>query len=567
MIATDSKAPTSGLTRAESRAAVEAQNWKLLKFFNFYRLAIALAAAAIGLTVGSVPPFGSSSPPLFLLAGLLYSCVAIGAVVTIHLQKPDFDSQATLLSFSDITFLTMLLHASGGVGSGVELLLLVAIGGTSLMLGKKTTIFYAAVATIAVLLQHGWGDLQGALGGALAGQAVALSDNTSQDFPRVGLFGLGLFATAFLGYTLASRLRATEELAARRGVDLANLAKINELIIQRMQSGVVVCDMAGNIRVINLAANRYLGVPASLKQKPPLSDVAPDLAIQLFGWLGGKPEFRQRTMFKSGAGYALLPRFVVLAEGKDGGVLILLDDMAFMRQQAQQLKMAALARLTASIAHEIRNPLGAIANAAQLLGESTSHADQDKRLIQIIEEQSRRMNVIVQNVTQLSRRDRVNPVRLALGPWLEEFIRQYCETVVVPREAFANMGAPGVELCFDPDQLFQVVSNLCQNALRASPPFNGMPIIKLQGGLDPENRPYLDAIDRGKGVAPEIVENIFDPFFTTTPKGTGLGLYIARELAEGNGGSLDYHPGDGGVGSRFRVTFARAEECSESNPS
>jgi two-component system sensor histidine kinase PilS (NtrC family) len=567
MIATDSKAPTSGLTRAESQAAVEAQNWKLLKFFNFYRLAIALAAVAIGLTVGSVPPFGSSSPPLFLLAGLLYSCVGIGGVIAIHLQKPDFDSQATLLSFSDVTFLTMLLHASGGVGSGVELLLLVAIGGTSLMLGKRTTIFYAAIATIAVLLQHGWGDLQGALGGALADQAVALSDNTTQDFPRVGLFGLGLFATSFLGYTLASRLRATEELAARRGVDLANLAKINELIIQRMQSGVVVCDMAGSIRVINLAANRYLGVPASLKHKPALGDVAPDLAIQLFGWLGNQPEFRQRTMFKSRTGYALLPRFVVLAEGKDGGVLVLLDDMAFMRQQAQQLKMAALARLTASIAHEIRNPLGAIANAAQLLGESTSHADQDKRLIQIIEEQSRRMNVIVQNVTQLSRRDRVNPVRLALGPWLEEFIRQYCETVVVPLEAFVNKGAPGVELCFDPDQLFQVVSNLCQNALRASPPFSGTPLIRFQAGLDPENRPYLDAIDWGKGVPPEIVENIFDPFFTTTPKGTGLGLYIARELAEGNGGSLDYHPGDGGVGSRFRVTFARAEECSESNPS
>lgn len=567
MIATDSKAPTSGLTRAESQAAVEAQNWKLLKFFNFYRLAIALAAVAIGLTVGSVPPFGSSSPPLFLLAGLLYSCVGIGGVIAIHLQKPDFDSQATLLSFSDVTFLTMLLHASGGVGSGVELLLLVAIGGTSLMLGKRTTIFYAAIATIAVLLQHGWGDLQGALGGALADQAVALSDNTTQDFPRVGLFGLGLFATSFLGYTLASRLRATEELAARRGVDLANLAKINELIIQRMQSGVVVCDMAGSIRVINLAANRYLGVPASLKHKPALGDVAPDLAIQLFGWLGNQPEFRQRTMFKSRTGYALLPRFVVLAEGKDGGVLVLLDDMAFMRQQAQQLKMAALARLTASIAHEIRNPLGAIANAAQLLGESTSHADQDKRLIQIIEEQSRRMNVIVQSVTQLSRRDRVNPVRLALGPWLEEFIRQYCETVVVPLEAFVNTGAPGVELCFDPDQLFQVVSNLCQNALRASPPFSGTPLIRFQAGLDPENRPYLDAIDWGKGVPPEIVENIFDPFFTTTPKGTGLGLYIARELAEGNGGSLDYHPGDGGVGSRFRVTFARAEECSESNPS
>lgn len=566
MAATDSKRLSKGLSLAASRADVEAQNWKLLKFFNLYRLTIASAAVAIGVTVGSVPPFGTNSPALFLLAGLLYAIVGIGGMVTIHLQKPDFDSQATLLSFADITLLTILLHASGGIGSGVELLLLVAIGGTSLMLGKKTTLFYAALATIAVLLQHAWGDLQGAFGSALAGELAPLSPHAADQFPRVGLFGLGLFATAYLGYTLSTRLRATEELAARRGVDIANLAKLNELIIQRMQSGVVVCDMGGNLRMMNLAAHRFLGVPVSINRKPPLSEIAPDLAIQLFGWLSNKPEFRQRTMVKSRTGYALLPRFVVLAEGKDGGLLILLDDMAFMKQQAQQLKMGALARLTASIAHEIRNPLGAIANAAQLLGEAVSHSSEDRRLIQIIEEQSRRMNVIVHNVTQLSRRDRINPVRLALGPWLEEFTRQYCETVGLAPEAIVNMGAKGIEMCFDPDQLFQVTSNLCQNALRASPAYSGTPLIKFQAGQDPAGRPYLDTIDWGKGVPPEIVDNIFDPFFTTTPKGTGLGLYIARELAEGNGGSLDYHPGEGGVGSRFRVTFARAEECSEPIP-
>ncbi len=563
MAGRESKGVTADLSRAHSRAAVQEENWKLLRFFNFYRLAIALAAAGIGLTIGSMPPFGSASPPLFLLAGLLYTIVAIGSLVTIHLRRPDFDSQATLLSFADITLLTMMLRASGGVGSGVELLLIVAIGGTSLMLDKQTTIFYAAMATIATLLAHAWTDLHGAVSNLLAGQAAGFAADVTEDFPRVGLLGIGLFATAFLGYTLSSRLRATEQLAEKRGIDLANLAKINELIIQRMQSGVVVCDMAGNIRLMNLAAHRFLGIPVSISRKPALSAVAPDLAIQLFGWLANKPEFRQRTMVKSRSGYALLPRFVVLAEGKDGGLLILLDDMAFMKQQAQQLKMAALARLTASIAHEIRNPLGAIANSAQLLSESSNQSPQDQRLIQIIEEQSRRMNVIVQNVTQLSRRDRVNPVRLALGPWLEEFVRQYCETVMLPREAIVTMDAPGVEMCFDPDQLFQVVSNLCQNALRASPAFSGTPLIKFQAGTDSEGRPYLDTIDWGKGVPPEIVDSIFDPFFTTTPKGTGLGLYIARELVEGNGGSLDYHPGDQGVGSRFRVTFARAEECSE----
>ena len=296
-----------------------------------------------------------------------------------------------------------------------------------------------------------------------------------------------------------------------------------------------------------------------------MNDVAADLAIQLFQWLGNNPAQRVRKAFVSRAGYTLLPRFVTLGDAKDSVILIFLEDLGVLKQQAQQLKMEALARLTASIAHEIRNPLGALTNAAQLLGETTGAEDDGKRLIKIIDEQSKRMNIIVENVTQLSRRDRVHPVRLALKTWLDEFIQHYSETSKVPVEAFTQYGVQGIEICADPDQMFQVIGNLCQNALRASPPFTGTALIKFQAGkgAGPEERPCLDVIDWGKGVAPETVDHIFDPFFTTTPKGTGLGLYIARELCEGNGASLNYHPGDGGVGSRFRVTFARPEECAE----
>jgi len=236
--------------------------------------------------------------------------------------------------------------------------------------------------------------------------------------------------------------------------------------------------------------------------------------------------------------------------------------MAALKQKAQQLKMAALARLTASIAHEIRNPLGAMSNAAQLLGESVPDEGEAKRLTRIIEEQSRRMNVIVQNVTQLSRRDHVNQVRLSLTVWLADFVVQYCEAVHVPAEAFARIG-DSADILFDPDQFNQVITNLSQNALRHSPPFTGTPLIKFLIGKDADGRPVLDVIDWGSGIPPAVVDNIFDPFFTTTPKGTGLGLYIAKELCEGNGGSIDYFPGDGGVGSRFRITCSRAEEGNE----
>lgn len=551
----ESTLPRVAQSQAEGRATVEAQNWKLLKYFNFYRLAIGLAAAAIALSVGKYSPFGEVHPGLFLSTSIVFAILSLTAAFSIHWQKPDYDSQAALLSFADVTLLTIIMHASGGLSSGLGLMLVVAIAGTSLMLGKRLTIFYASLAAIAVLLEHSWGWLT---------DAGSTDFEMLQGFPQVGLFGVGLYATAFFGYLLANRLRATEELAQRRGVAVANLTQLNELVIQRMQSGVIVCDPQGNIRLINQSAQKYLGIHNKTEKNSSLNEISPELAIQLFQWLGNSTVNRGRKVFISRVGYSLLPRFVSLGEDKNSVKLIFLEDMSILKQQAQQLKMAALARLTASIAHEIRNPLGALTNAAQLLGETldTDNAE-EKRLVKIIDEQGKRMNVIVQNVTQLSRRDRINPVRLELGPWLEDFLRQYGETISVPRETFTTNGLENLSVCIDPDQLYQVISNLCQNALRHSPPFTGTPLIKFQGSRDSEDRPLLDVIDWGSGVNPEIADNIFDPFFTTTPKGTGLGLYIARELCEGNGATLNYYPGEGGVGSRFRVTFLRAEDCAD----
>ena len=238
----ESALPPSGLSKAEGQATVEAQNWKLLKYFNFYRLAIAIAASAIAVFIGKYTPFGEVHPGLFLSSSVVYAIISLTAVFAVHWRKPDYESQATLLSFSDITLLTIIMHSSGGLASGLGLMLVVAIAGTSLMLGKRLTIFYASLATIAVLLEHSWSWLTGTSGA---------ESEMMQGFPQVGLFGIGLYATAFFGYLLATRLRATEELAQRRGVDVANLTQLNELVIQRMQSGVVICDPQGSIRLIN----------------------------------------------------------------------------------------------------------------------------------------------------------------------------------------------------------------------------------------------------------------------------------------------------------------------------
>jgi len=543
------------MSAADSQSAFTAENWKLLRSLNFYRLAIALAAAALAFSGESIPPFGVGGPQLFKMASLAYIIIAVLSMAAIYRYWPDFETQATFLAFADIVLLTLLMHASMGLESGVGLLLLVAVAGASLMLGLRLTVLFAALATIAIGIEVNWSFLT-------EGEWVANRWNT-EGYTQMGLLGIGLFATAGLTQMLGQRLRATEALAQQRGVDLANLAEVNDLIIQRMHSGVLACDRDGKVHMLNKTAHSFLGVPAQASDKPLLSELSPELDEQFRQWREKTPG-SGRSIIRSRAGYALLPRFVPVGERRDdSGVLVFLEDTAVLKQQAQQLKMAALARLTASIAHEIRNPLGAISHAAQLLDETAIKEGEEARLLRIIQDQSRRMNVIIENVTQLARRDKVNPVRLQLAPWIGEFIRQFTLTGKHPPEMFQTLGVSNHAVCVDPEQLQQVVGNLCQNALRHSPAFSGQALIAFKTGHDSDNRPYLDAIDWGSGVPAEIVDNIFDPFFTTTPKGTGLGLYIARELCESNGARLEYFPGDKGLGSRFRVTFARAEECGE----
>jgi two-component system sensor histidine kinase PilS (NtrC family) len=539
---------------AADPAAVQTQNWKLLQQFNLYRLILALALVGAA-SAGAAAVFGIRFQLLFLATSAAYSAVAFIAIFAIRWRWFGFLLLTAVLALVDIASISLLMFSSGGLGSGLGLLLLVAVAECSVLMGRRTTIFFASLATIAALAEHS--------AGALIGNATELS-GVINGFPKIGVLGIGLFITATLGNSLATRLRSTAALAERQGRDLASLANINDLIIERMQSGVLVCDNSGILRQLNRAARTFLGLD-EMSIGHSLAKVAPTLAAELLEWQKN-PVLRGRQLLRTDAGYTLLPRFIFLGDKQNRlGFLVFLDNTEVLKQQAQQLKMAALARLTASIAHEIRNPLAAITHAAQLLKESVTEDSDDARLIKIIENHGQRMNIIVENITQLARRDHTEPRRLRLHPWLTEFVHQYVQGAHIPPEAIRILpdGQP-VEGCMDPDQLYQVVGNLCQNALRHSPPFSGEAVVELQLGLDAQERPILEVLDRGPGVPPENRETIFDPFFTTSPGGTGLGLYISRELCEGNGGRLDYLP-RGETGSNFRITMAPAKECSEQN--
>ncbi len=234
-----------------------------------------------------------------------------------------------------------------------------------------------------------------------------------------------------------------------------------------------------------------------------------------------------------------------------------------MAERVQQGKLAALGRLSASIAHEIRNPVGAMSHAGQLLAESAAIGPDERRLTDIIRNNSDRVSTIINNILQLSRRDSTKPSRLSLGDWFDDFVVEFCETMQVRKSQIGiHEEADDLEVRFDPSHLHQVVWNLCDNALKYGEAHDGVNVEIKLGRMNSSNRPYLDVADRGPGIEPQAVDRIFEPFFAGRKGGTGLGLFIARELCQLNHAILLYEPREGD-GSIFRIVFSDPQRWEE----
>jgi two-component system sensor histidine kinase PilS (NtrC family) len=237
-------------------------------------------------------------------------------------------------------------------------------------------------------------------------------------------------------------------------------------------------------------------------------------------------------------------------------VLIFLEDASLMHERVQQSKLASLGRLSASIAHEIRNPVGAMSHAAQLLGEVPGLTEDDKRLTEIIETHSNRVSHIIDNVLQLSRRESSRPERVPLRPWLEDFAREFVNTLELQEGELTIAEMPDdLELRMDLSHLRQVMWNLCDNAVKYASETGGI-LVELQAGrVQGQGRPFVEVRDHGLGVDKATADKMFEPFYTERSGGTGLGLYISRELCELNRATLLYLDRPGG-GSIFRIVFA-----------
>jgi len=503
-----------GLARAEP-----------LRYLNIFRLIL----AGFFLVAGRPLQLGSDSPTLFIATAIAY----MAAVLILGFKDAErllgTSRLLTLQVLVDVTLLTVIMWTSGGYRSGMPILILVALAGAGLMGQGRMVLFYAAYATVAVLLEN-----------ALR----LLSGRDTVDFFTVGITCIGFFAIAQVARLLAHRALANEDLARQRGADLANQLRLNRQIIQDMQDGVLVVGEGGIVRQFNPQAVALLG--ASLREGMSLQACAPTLEREMRRQAAqGESAHSLRA---DGSGKMLLVRALPAGDAKD--TLIYLEDFDRIHRQIQQVKLAALGRLTASIAHEIRNPLASVYSAAELLLEE-KRSEMQARLIRIISNNAQRIDRLVSDVLALGRRDEALPEELQLAEFVDEFLEEFtlaegqgAEGVVVSRMA------PDVSLCMDRTHLRQILWNLVGNARRHCS--GGPAAVVISARAFEEGRVELEVQDDGPGIPEDHRSQIFEPFFTTHSKGTGLGLYIARELAEANGAVLELLA-TSAAGAHFRI--------------
>jgi len=515
------------------------QYWRSLLYFNGYRLAVASLLLLMSAVIGSNIVFGSWNRSLFVSGCVGYVLVAALGFASIAARRPSFPTQLLLQVSCDVLFVVLLMHASGGVSSGLGLLLLANLAAAGIISRGRLTLFLASLASVAVLLEHTY--------------EVLFFKGSYTAYVQAALLSIGYFATAWLAHALAKRATASEQLAAQREVDLASMSQVSQLVMQDMQDGVIVVDSQGVVRQMNARAEELLG-PAPRSRELRLEEYNPGLAVRLARWkenpdAGFDP---LRTILTQKVTAA---RFVPVGSRDRQGVVIFIEDLTRIQTQAQQMKLVSLGRLTANIAHEIRNPLSAINHAAELLQEEQGGNETQRRLLQIIHDNARRLDRMVQDVLRLNRRDRAVREAFPLGEFLRNFAAQFCEIERVSPDLIRVVLDIQPRVEFDRSHLNQVMWNLCRNALRYSRREAGSVQLLVEPGVAP-GTVELSVVDDGPGVAESLRPHLFEPFFTTASSGTGLGLYIAREVCDANGASLSYV--ERAAGAQFMLVMKSA---------
>ena len=520
---------------ASARRPHTAEDWRILRALSLYRLLLITLLLVVYESGYGDQLFTPQLHEGFHRTLIAYALVALLLLLQVAYRTPRGSIQVHLHFTLDLAGIGVLVYCSGGVPNGLGILMITSAVSCALLLTPRLALVQAAGATLVMF------------GEEIIRQSG--SGFSASEFTATGLLGLMFFATSSAASAVAQRARQSEELAERVGTEFADLSRLNESIIESMHTGVVVVDAERNIRTINDAGSRLLGLRTALHQ--PLDRCAPRLNQALNAWIrGGIPS--GQTFSATPGAPEIVPRFSRLGWTENPPILILLDDAASLREHAQQMKLASLGRLSASIAHEIRNPLAAITHAGQLIAEAPEMQGENQRLLAMIQRHAARIEKIVKDVLNLSKREAAEREVIPLKDWL-------IRTSALYQEGYANHPRPielldiadSLRIACDPNHLQQVLFNLWDNSFE-----HGGSMVLMHADRDENSgQLYLENADNGPGIRPELLDRIFEPFFTTSAQGTGLGLYLSRELCEYNQARLVHLPQ--AKGTCFRIYFSQ----------
>ena len=551
-------------------AAARATFWRSLQTFTVSRIVIALVL----LLYLSIDTRRSHLPGVtYAESCVAYLAAACGFAVVAYRWRHRFLLQLGSQVLVDIGLISLLYLAAGGLRSGLALLYLFPLAGAAMLAPLLLALFSAALATLFVLAESTW---------------QIFVHVEEPPLMQAGLTGAAFFALVLVVNRLAARLIGQEELAARRGADLRIQQAVYGIVVEDVGDGILVLGRDGQVFGANPAARRMLGLDAvpeaegggfRLDDVPAFEPVAHSFAAWIGCCMAARPappaDYVTVKRWHEEAGAArgrldqpahLKLRFarVDTQHGEVERSVIFLQDVSAIENQAQQLKLASMGRLTASIAHEVRNPLSAIGHATALLAEDL-HGPAEQRLLRIVNDNVARVNRMVEDILKLSRKVQPNGAPVQLASFLAELQAEFTETQGLRADMVGVGASAGLAVRFDEMHLREVLVNLLGNAVRYA---SGAPAsIRVFPVLDATGRVELHVQDDGPGITPEVRAHLFEPFYTTSSKGTGLGLYLARELCLNNGAMLDYEyriddgRGEGGEGEasgRFVITFAAA---------
>lgn len=530
---------------------------KLGLIYSSYRFVVSLFSMLM--LYISARTDGSASLPSFLQQTILsfYMLLSLILLGLFYVVRKHMRRQLAFGLALDVIILSLLLYTTGNPDLQLTMLYMVVVAASFMLLHGSQALVITLLAIILVIYQQFFYAIANSMSLANLGDALLMSAS--------------FLAVGGLSWSISQRLVQLEKVAANHAKEVERLNVINQEVITQMVNGVIVIDKQ-HIVLANLAAHQLLSLslvtPVTAQNtlddtkethnKALLSNFEQQLNeqhSQLFNACLSVASGQSRPFTYDVPAVANASIFgklrVQIIPLKDDSKLVILEDLRREQASAQQLKLASLGQLTASIAHEIRNPLAAISQASQLLMEDVAEQMEDDsaltnesnaamtsnhELYEMIFSQTKRVNRIIEDILKLSRQQTATQQVLELAEWMPSFLENYFQG----HDIFLRIKTKPI-ISFDTHQLEQILINLINNGLRYSSYAHPHAYVEIDIYCA-DNDVIIDILDNGDGVSAGNLELLFDPFFTTDKAGTGLGLYLSQAFCEANQARLLYIP-------------------------